>query len=99
MMSVTTDWWLKRRLRELGLVDIPVMKISGLMSTSGKEDVMSNFCRCQECFEPPVQLTLGILRSGGILVCTDVAAMGLNTPGLVLGVSLGNFIFFLPCKF
>jgi len=71
-VQTMAHWWLKRRLRELGLVDIPVMKISGLMSTSGKEDVMSNFC-----------------RSGGILVCTDVAAMGLNTPGLVLGVSLG----------
>ena len=55
MMSFSIDWWLKRRLRELGLVDIPVMKICGLMSTSGKEDVMSNFCRCHECFGVQMQ--------------------------------------------
>ena len=30
-----------------------------------------------------------LYRLGGVLVCTDVASMGLNTPGLVLGVSLG----------
>ena len=30
-----------------------------------------------------------LFRFGGVLVCTDVASMGLNTPDLVLGVSLG----------
>merc|ERR1719370_2047745 len=65
-------WWLKRRLRDAGFPDIPVNKICGNMSNTGKEDVMSAF-----------------RRAGGVLVCTDVASMGLHTPGLVVGVSLG----------
>ena len=92
--SSLADWWLKRRLREAGFPDIPVTKICGNMSSSGKEDVMTAFRRWSQFYHVPRNgfRTTNYFRVGGVLVCTDVASMGLNTPGLVLGVSLGMLI-------
>ena len=51
---------------------------------------VQNFIMASEFFlSLKPQSPLRSYRLGGVLVCTDVASMGLNTPGLVLGVSLG----------
>ena len=46
-----------------------------------------NTSECQWSFS---QCNTSISRSSVVLLCTDVAAMGINTPGLNIGVSIGK---------
>ena len=88
--------WMKRRLEHAGHGEISANFLTGNSTAEQKERTMNNFRSGYKNLLGTewnrFDLQFMILRSGGILFCTDVALMGLNTPGLVVGVTLGE-----PC--
>ena len=88
--------WMKRRLEHAGHCEISANFLTGNSTAEQKERTMNNFRSGYKNLLGTewnrFDLQFMILRSGGILFCTDVALMGLNTPGLVVGVTLGE-----PC--